>query len=293
MRTTRTPVVAIAVLVILTVTSLTGCSTVGRRLLIPNQSQGNPAAVLPESPAYEIVRLTLPDGTRIVGQFGKAVGTDSASAPTVIFFYGSNQTLSAPRDQIIFRGLRSMGANVFIPEFPGHGMSGGVSTESGFYATADVALDYVLSRPDLNADRIIAAGMSRGTAVAIDLASRRPVSGLIVVGAFTNAADVAMNAKTWMPRWFARSFAAQCRFDSLSKIGRVKCPVLLVYGGRDTLTPPWMSERLAAAAPGAVTKHLVGHSPHNPLWSSPAFGLDDFVRDWIRNVAKGAPAAGS
>jgi pimeloyl-ACP methyl ester carboxylesterase len=272
---------------LLAVTSLTGCSTIGRRLAIPNKAQGNPAAVLPESPAYEIVRLKLPDGTRIVGQFGKAGGgADPASAPTVVFFYGAEQTLSAPRDQIIFRGLRAMGANVFIPEFPGHGMSEGTATEAGLYATADVALDYVLSRPEVNPKRIIAAGMSRGTAVAIDLASRRPVAGLIAVGAFTSAADVLSNTATWMPRWLARSVASDCRFDSLSKIARVKCPVLFVCGGRDTTTPPWMTDQLAAATPATVTKHLIEHSPHNPLWSSPVFGLDGFVRDWIRNVAK-------
>jgi pimeloyl-ACP methyl ester carboxylesterase len=264
-----------------------GCASYGRRLALPAVLQGQPASALPADPSYEIVPLQLKDGTKIAGWFGRAepsshraTNLDPARAPTVIFFYGSKQHLNAPHNQRVFRGLRAMGVNVFIPEYPGNGMSEGSPSESGYYATADAALDHVLSRTDLDRSRIIAAGQSLGSGPAVDLASRRALAGLITVGGFTNAVDTVQGAVKWMPGWLARSLVAECRFDNLAKIKSVSCPILLVYGERDTLVPPGMADRLASAALAPVTKLPVPTS-HNSLWKSPHFGLNAAVRDWI------------
>jgi len=242
--------------------------------------------MLPPDPGYEIIPLRTKDGTKIVGQFGRAVipagvsQVDPAHVPTVIFFYGSKQNLAAPHDQIVFRGLRAMGVNVFIPEYPGNGMSEGSASESACYATADAALDYLLGRPDIDHARIIAAGQSMGSGPAIDLASRRKLAGVITVGGFTRMAEAATSGLDWMPAWLANSLAADCRFDNLAKIKSVSCPILLVYGTEDTLVPPWMADRLASAAVAPVTKLPVSSS-HDSLWKSPYFGLNAAVRDWM------------
>jgi hypothetical protein len=265
----------------------TGCAVMGRRLILPGLLQGKPQAVLPPDPSYELIALHTQDGTRIVGQFGKAEAPvdephrDVAHVPTVIFFYGMRQNLAAPSNQKVFRGLRAMGVNVFFPEFPGHGMSGGSPGERQCYAAADAALDYLLGRADIDHDRIIAAGRSLGAATAIDLASRRHLAGLIAVGGFTNAADMAVAAPIWTPRWLANALTANCRFDNLAKIKSVSCPILLVYGTRDTVVPPWMAERLASAATVPVTR-LPVPSAHNDLWKSDYFGLNAAVRDWMQ-----------
>jgi fermentation-respiration switch protein FrsA (DUF1100 family) len=242
--------------------------------------------VLPPNQGYEVVPLRTKDGTKIFGQFGRAQfppgapNRDPAHVPTVIFFYGAKQNLTAPHNQIVFRGLRAMGVNVFIPEYPGNGMSEGSPSESGCYVAADAALDYLLTRDDIDHARIIAAGQSLGSGPAVDLASRRPLAGLITVGGFTNAVDVAQSAVGWMPRWLARSLTAECRFDNLTKIKTVTCPILLVYGTEDTVVPPWMAERLATATTAPVTK-LPVRTSHNSLWKSEYFGLNGSVRDWI------------
>ena len=263
-----------------------GCASVGRSLVLPTLLQGQPQSMLPPDPGYEIIPLRTKDGTKIVGQFGRAVipagvsQVDPAHVPTVIFFYGSKQNLAAPHDQIVFRGLRAMGVNVFIPEYPGNGMSEGSASESACYATADAALDYLLGRPDIDHARIIAAGQSMGSGPAIDLASRRKLAGVITVGGFTRMAEAATSGLDWMPAWLANSLAADCRFDNLAKIKSVSCPILLVYGTEDTLVPPWMADRLASAAVAPVTKLPVSSS-HDSLWKSPYFGLNAAVRDWM------------
>lgn len=263
-----------------------GCAAYGRRRALPALLQGQPQAVLPPDRSYEVVPLRTKDGTKIFAQFGRAEfppgasNRDPAHAPTVIFFYGSKQNLTAPHNQIVFRGLRAMGVNVFIPEYPGNGMSEGSPSESGCYAAADAALDYLLSRDDIDHARIIAAGQSLGSGPAVDLAGRRPLAGLITVSGFTNALDVAMNAVGWLPRWVARSLTAEIRFDNLAKIKSVTCPILLVYGTEDRVVPLWMTERLATAATAPVTK-LPVPGGHNGLWKSAYFGLNGPVREWM------------
>jgi fermentation-respiration switch protein FrsA (DUF1100 family) len=92
---------------------------------------------------------------------------------------------------------------------------------------------------------------------------------------------MAVAAPIWTPRWLANALTANCRFDNLAKIKSVSCPILLVYGTRDTVVPPWMAERLASAATAPVTR-LPVPSVHNDLWKSDYFGLNAAVRDWMQ-----------
>jgi fermentation-respiration switch protein FrsA (DUF1100 family) len=58
------------------------------------------------------------------------------------------------------------------------------------------------------------------------------------------------------------------RFESIRKIGRVDCPVLLGHGGDDQVVPPRMSARLAAAVrPGVpVTSFIVPGAGHSDFY---------------------------
>ena len=111
---------------------------------------GSHRFVLPPSPEYELVTLHTKDGTKIFAQLGHArnqtgaLRGDYRLRPTVIYFYPGGGTMrwSAPQ----FEGFRQLGLNVLMPEYPGYGMSDGPATERGFYATADAAYEYALSR---------------------------------------------------------------------------------------------------------------------------------------------------
>ena len=43
---------------------------------------------------------------------------------------------------------------------------------------------------------------------------------------------------------------------------RVTCPVLIVHSRADHLIPYWMSDRLAAASGGPVTRVTITHADH-------------------------------
>ena len=131
----------------------------------------------------------------------------------MIYFYGNAMCLSyATADLDRFRRL---GLNVLIPDYVGYGMSGGSPSEKGCQATADAAYDYLVSTRTVDPRQIIAAGWSLGGAVAIDLASRHAVGGLIAFCTFTSSKEMARtNFATGCPV----SLFTGHRFESLNKI---------------------------------------------------------------------------
>jgi uncharacterized protein len=233
------------------------------------------------------------DGTRIAAEFCKAQDArgqllpQSEQRPTLIFFYARAMCLAQEPTQKLADYFRRMGLNVLIPEFPGYGMSEGRPTEKGCYAAADAAYDWAVEHAGGHHARIIVAGFSLGTGAAVDLASRRTASGLILVGAFTSTRDMSRRLLPWGLRWLAGPLTSRCRFDNLAKIPSVTCPILIVQGKEDTFVPYRMGDQLAAAATAKVTRLPVARAGHADIWDVGGEALWREIDDWIKSAAGG------
>jgi hypothetical protein len=72
-------------------------------------------------------------------------------------------------------------------------------------------------------------GESLGAAVAVDLAARKPVGGLVMESAFSSAVDVGQEMFAFLPaRLLVRN-----RYDSVKKIGAVQAPILILHSRND------------------------------------------------------------
>ncbi len=229
-------------------------------LIFPgSKTQGRAEAKVTPPLDAELVTLSEIGGERIVGLFGKGRSEQPRRQPTVLFFCGNTTNLRGSLQ--VFEHLRDLGVNVLVPEYLGYGMSGGRPTEAGCYATADAAYQYLLQRPDVDPNRIVAAGASLGGAVAIELAARVPVRGVITLVTFTSIPDMARHLQPRVPiTRFIRH-----RFNSLEKISRVKCPVLIGHSREDTFVPFEMADRLAGAAAGPVSRLTLERGGHNGM----------------------------
>ena len=261
---------------------LTGCS-LERGFIFPGTAtHGRTDTLVPPSSHYELVALTTRSGTPVVAQFGPALDPrgnllPAASRPTLIFFYGNGSCLAYTQRE--FHEFRRLGLNVLIPEYPGYGISpGGAPGESSFYETADAAYDYLLSRADIDRTRILAGGWSMGAAVAIDLASRRPVSHVFTVSAFTSMHEVARLVAPWAPT----SLLIRSRFDNRAKLPALSAPLLLFHGEQDSLVPSSMSADLAALArpkpARVITFPGVGH---NDIFSLGGPAILNHLREFL------------
>ncbi len=261
---------------------LAGCN-IERGFIFPGTAtHGRSDTRVPPSSSYELLELATRSGTRVVAQFGPALDArdnplPTASRPTLIFFYGNGSCLAYTQRE--FHEFRRLGLNVLIPEYPGYGMSpDGSPGEDSFYETADAAYNYLLSRPGIDRSRIVTGGWSMGAAVAIDLASRRPVSHVFTVSAFTSMHQVARHVAPWAPT----SLIIRSRFDNLAKLPAISAPVLLFHGEQDTLVPPTMSSTLAAHAKADQARVVIfPGTGHNDIFALGGPAIMNHLRDFL------------
>lgn len=247
------------------------------RMIFPGHAmQGDPETALQSAPGVEILALKAADGMPIAGIFGAALTAegqpreDASHRPTLLYFYGNGMCAAWSKSE--FEAFRRRGLNVLVPDYLGYGASSGMPSEAGCAATADAAYEHLKGRADVDPTRIVAAGWSLGGAVAADLASRRPVAGLVLLSSFTSAADMARRLSPLIPGFLLRH-----RFESLRKVRGITVPTFVGHGREDSLIPFAMGERLADTAGGPVTRYVVERGDHNEFFDRGGPSLFDAI----------------
>ena len=202
-----------------------------------------PTSVLAYTPgdlglAYEDVRIQTSDGVTLHGWMIPCDGSDV----TLLFFHGNAGNIGDRVENI--RRLHEIGLQVFILDYRGYGLSEGSPSEQGLYEDAQAAYAHLLSRDDVDKERITIFGRSLGGAVAVDLASRVPCRRLILESTFSSAADMAGHILPILP--LGRLVTE--RFDSASKIDKVRAPLLQFHGTQDEIVPYRLGQKLHESA---------------------------------------------
>jgi fermentation-respiration switch protein FrsA (DUF1100 family) len=252
------------------------------QLIFPGAAtQGRRDAVVHPTGGAEIVNLKTAAGDAVAALFGPALTPDGSphpdakSRPTLLYFYGNGMCMADCEGE--FHQFRRRGFNMMVPDFVGYGMSGGKPSEQGVYATADACFDHLLTRSDIDPQRIVPTGWSLGSAAAIHLASTRKVPCLVAVSAFTSMADMARKHFPIMPT----SLLLKHHFENEKKIRTIRCPIFLAHGTRDRIIPFEMSQKLATAAGGPVTKYDVMDGDHNDVFAVGGAGLFDAITQFV------------
>ena len=190
----------------------------------------------------ERVEIPTEDGIKLVGWVMPA-RSDSSSL-WLLICHGNAGNLSEFDRPLHYAGLRQLGLSLLAFDYRGYGESDGTPSEQGLYRDADAAYRYLRESRGVPAERIVVFGHSLGSAVAIDLASRTPVAGIIVEGALTSAVDRGQELYPYIPvRRIARS-----RFSSIDKVARITGPKLFLHAAGDDVIPQPHGRRLFEAA---------------------------------------------
>jgi fermentation-respiration switch protein FrsA (DUF1100 family) len=225
----------------------------------------------------ENVWLRTRDGVKINGWLARAEG----SRFVTLFLHGNAGNIGhrVPR----MREIVAAGSDVLAIDYRGYGHSQGRPTERGLSMDADAAYDYVaaLGKP------IVLHGESLGSAVAVELATRRPAAGLILEAPFTSLGDVAAHILPLLGPVLLWGF------NSESRIERVHTPLLVIHGDRDHTVPYPLGRRLYAAAPGPKDFWTVTGADHNNILETAGAEYRERLRRFYASLAApGTPPAG-
>src|SRR5262249_36745023 len=153
--------------------------------------------------------------------------------------------------------LRKASVSTFLAEYPGYSDLPGSLSEAGLYDGGEGARQAFQDIGD--SAPLVIVGRSLGTGVAVELARRKAPGLLGLVSPYTSI--VGMGRAVVGP--FAPLLVPD-RFDSLSKISAVSCPVTIFHGTGDEVVPFEMGRRVAAAGRAVRFVPVEGHG-HNDL----------------------------
>lgn len=186
------------------------------------------------------VWLRTADGVRLHAWWIMGAGAEF----TFLAFHGNAANIANRAD--IYRFLRALPANVLAVEYRGYGRSEGKPDEGGLYRDAQAAYDYLVTDRGIAPNRLIAFGGSLGSAVAVDLAAKREVGGVVLEAPFASGKAVARRVYPFLP---GLGSVVRSKFDMAAKLAKVRAPILVVHCTRDPVLPFALGEEVYQLAP--------------------------------------------
>jgi len=202
---------------------------------------------------YDEVKLPSSDGVMLHGWYVIAAAKPRA---TVLYLHGNAGNIGNCLESV--KQLVLLGMNVLVIDYRGYGGSTGKPSEQGLYDDAEAAWRYLLETRKADPQEIVVYGQSLGGAVASRLAAKHTPGALILEAAFTSLPDSAAERYPWLPV----RLLSRYRFETLTTLKTVHCPVLIVHSVNDEVTSYRQGLRLYDAVSGSKTM-LDLHGAHN------------------------------
>lgn len=229
---------------------------------------------------YAFARLTQKvafpsrDGTPLVGWF---IPSGAQTSATVILLHGYGQDRADMLPHAAY--LHRAGYNVLLFDFRGSGESGGSAVTFGIKEPLDVlgAVDYLMTRRDVDVRQIAVQGVSLGAADGILAMAADPrIRAAVAESAFTSLdAMIARNFQHYvgLPAFpFAPAIVAVMErrvggsataVRPIAAVRRLQQrPLFIIDDHDDDINPPHSGRQLYEAAAGPKAYWLVAHAAH-------------------------------
>ena len=197
--------------------------------------------------------------------------------PTVLFCHGNSGNLRFPaqRGERLAALVRA-GAHVWAFDYRGYGRSAGRPSEISFYDDAETV--HELARhyhPE--GQRFVLFGRSLGGAVATYLATEVQSPDLLILeSTFTNISDVCTSYT-----WRSLSELMSYRFDSASRICRLRAPLRMIHGTADRIVPFRLGRQLFDSCSSPKELMTVEGAGHNNVMAKAGAAYQRNLNRWL------------
>lgn len=217
--------------------------------------------------------LVTPDGEKVIVWYSQP----APGQPTLLYIHGNAGTLADRSERVA--AYQQLGRGICIMSYRGYSGSTGRPSERANLSDAVMTYDALIAK-GLRPEDIIAYGESIGSGIAVQLAGKRPVAGIILDAPYTSIVDVAELFYPYLP---ARQMMRD-RYETLKHLKHVEAPMLVVHGEQDSIIPVEMGRKVAEQAHGEaeiVTFPDAGHSDHYN------HGSFEVINSWINRLRGG------
>jgi len=196
------------------------------------------------------------------------------SSYTILYSHGNAEDLGYI--QPVLQKLFTTGFSVLAYDYRGYGTSEGTPSERNAYRDIDAAYQYLTQQLGVPPKQIIAYGRSVGGGVAVDLASRQPLAGLILESCFTSAFQVVMPIP----------IVPFDKFRNIDKLEKVDCPVLVIHGQADETVSWSHGQKLFAAANRPKLSFWVEGAGHNDVLTIAGERYTNTLQEFARLIER-------
>lgn len=211
----------------------------------------------PRSPGSKGTVIALPNAEAKV-----LVSVRPHPGPDALIYFGGNA-------EDVAQSLPDLAATfpnhaLYLLHYRGYGGSSGSPSEQALIDDGLALFDLAQT----GHRRIIVLGRSLGTGVAVQVASLRPASRLILVTPYDSLLDLAARQYPYVPvRWLLRDTYTSWRYAP-----RVQAPTLILAAEHDEVIPRASTDLLATRfRQGLVSFQVVAGTSHNSIGESPQY----------------------
>ena len=194
----------------------------------------------------------------------------SKKLPLLVYFHGNSFHIG----DRAYRVQRYINQNWSVLLVSWRGFSGnkGKPTESNLYKDGEAVLKWISENTNFTNQKIVVYGESLGSGVAVELGIKYRFLSLVLEAPFTSIADIARKRYKIYPT----TYLVKDKFDNISKISKLKSPLLIISGKKDEIVPHEHSIKLLNKATVIKKGVFVDEAIHNNLYD---FGIEkDVIR---------------
>ncbi len=199
------------------------------------------------------------------------------TSPLLIYFHGNSFNIG----DRAFRVKRYIDQNwnVLLVSWRGFGGNQGNPTEANLYKDGEAVLKWVSQNTNLKKDQIVIYGESLGSGVAVELGIKYHFLSVVLEAPFTSISDIAKKRYKIYPT----KLLVKDKFDNLSKIDKLKSPLLILSGKKDEIVPHSHSLELLNKAKVIKKGVFIDEAIHNNLYD---FNIEKEVIAFILKIWK-------